>query len=299
MSLAVLASVQLNLLPALGILEGCGQLAVINRLRTVQAIAGSLVVWAAIAGGLGLWSLVGAAAVRLLLDGWLVLRHFRVFFGSLNDPAAAGAIAWRDEIWPLQWRVAVQSIITYFSLNMFSAVMFEYHDEGVAGRMGMTWSIVSTIQRAAFAWVETRRPLFGSLIAQGNFEQLDRIFGRLTRISVAVLAAGYVVFLLALIGLSHLDLWLARRLSERLLDLTPTAMLCLATVVLQVARCQNIYVRAQLGRRFGPSGAAVGYLATVVLLLAPWWWSIWQTARTQWHIPTDGHAAARSMPTGD
>lgn len=304
LSLTVLASLQLNLLPAIGLLEGCGQLGFINRVRTVQAVIGSLVVWACIASGLGLWAIVGTAAVRLSMDLWLVFHRYHGFFGSLDDREAVGALGWRDEVWPLQWRLGLQSIITYFSLNMFVAVMW-YHAEGVPGQMGMTWTILSTVQIASFSWVETRRPMFGGLIAQRKFEQLDQHFFRLTKISMLVLTTVCTVFVVGLFVLRSLDLWLAERLAERLLPPLPTALLALATIILQVARCQNVYVRAHkkdpflvpaltanlinialiwyFGKHYGPIGAAGGFLATVTLIIAPWWWRIWFLSREEWH----------------
>lgn len=303
LALVVLASFQLNLLPAVGLLEGCGQIGFINRVRTVQAVIGSLVMWASIASGLGLWSLVAVAVVRLSVDLWLVFRRYAGFFGSLNDPADLGQLTWRDEIWPLQWRLGVQSILIYFSLNMFSAVMFEYQPEGVAGQMGLTWTILTTIQRSAFAWVETRRPMFGGLIAERRFERLDEVWLRLTKITLVVLALGCTVFVAGVAVINHLDI--TQRLSGYILGVGPTFVLCVATFVFQISKCQTLYVRAhkkdpflvpftiahgvnivliwQLGKHFGPMGAACGFLAAVVLLFLPICWRIWAAARRDWH----------------
>lgn len=306
LSVAVLSACQLNFLPALGLLEGCGQLPTINRVRVAQAVLGSLVVWSLIAAGAGLWAVVGSAAIRFLMDSGLIFGWYREFFASLKDRAAEGTLSWRDEIWPLQWRLGVQSIITYFSLNMFAAVMFQYHGDGVAGRMGMTWSILTALQTAAFAWVETRRPLFGELIVERRFDRLDAVFYRLTTISIVVLASGCGLFCVGLLVLRNWDWWLAQRVSERLLDPLPTLLLCVATVILQVSRCQNIYIRAHkkdpflipasiangmnilliwlLGWRFGPIGAAAGFLATVSVVIFPWWLRIWHQCRRSWHL---------------
>ncbi|MFK7820420.1 MAG: hypothetical protein AB8G99_16990 [Planctomycetaceae bacterium] len=304
-ALAVLSSLQLNLLPAVGLLEGCGQLGFINRVRTVQAVIGSLAMWAAVASGAGLWAIVAIATVRLTWDLWLVFVRYAGFFGSLSNPSDLGALTWRDEIWPLQWRLGVQSFVIYFSLNMFSAVMFEYHPKGLAGQMGLTWSIITTIQRSAFAWVETRRPMFGGLIAERRFERLDEVFWRLSVISVVVLFSGCVVFVLGLLAINNLDFWITNRLSERMLGLPTTIVLCLAVLVFQVSRCQTIYVRAhkkdpflipltlahlanviliwQLGKYFGAMGAACGFLVSVLCLFFPIVWRIWFVSRRDWH----------------
>ena len=238
------------------------------------------------------------------MDLWLVFVRYAGFFNSLNDPNDLGSLKWRDEIWPLQWRLGVQSFVIYFSLNMFSAVMFEYHPEGLAGQMGLTWSIITTIQRSAFAWVETRRPMFGGLIAERRFERLDEVFWRLSVISVVILCSGCVVFVVGLVIINNLDFWITRQLSERMLGVSPTIVLCVAVLIFQVSRCQTIYVRAhkrdpflvaftvahlvnvvliwQLGMRFGAMGAACGFLLTVLCLFLPVVWRIWFVSRRDW-----------------
>jgi hypothetical protein len=284
------------------LLDGCNQVATVNRFQLVQAVSGSLVVWVCIPLGAGLWTAVAVAAVRLFWDlVMLGIRYHRFFRPFLGWPAGP-RIGWRTEIWPLQWRLAIHGVVGYLSGYLFVPVMFHYHGKAVAGQMGMTWHAVTALQIGALAWVQARAPRFGMLVSRREFGELDRIFFRLTAISVAVLAAGGAAFW-GVVSLLHVHV---PPLAERLLPPMPTAVFLLAVVLLQIANCQTLYIRAHkrdplllanvvsstaigllvwlLGQ--GPPGAlgaATGYLAVVALFTVPCWTVIWARCRAAWH----------------
>ena len=59
MVFVIVHGLHLTLVPAIGILEGCGQIAHLNKYRVWQGVLGSVVVWLLMWQGFGLWSLVG------------------------------------------------------------------------------------------------------------------------------------------------------------------------------------------------------------------------------------------------
>jgi len=288
--------------PFLAILEGCNQMATVNRFRVVQAVTGNLVVWVCIPLGANLWTTVAAAGVRLFWELFLVCVRYRRFFRPFWSRPAGPLMDWRGEIWPMQWRLAVHGVVGYFSGFLFTPVMCHYHGLAVAGQMGMTWQVLTALQAAALAWVQTRSPRFGMLIAQREFGELDRIFTRLSAISVAVLAAGGTAFWCV----DYLLHVFVPRLAERLLPPLPTALFVVAVVLYQLPQCQTFYIRAHkrdplllvsivsstaigllvwlLGSsRLGPLGAAGGYLAVVAVFTVPSWTIIWSRCRSAWH----------------
>ncbi len=305
LSLVVITGLQLPLLPRTAILEGCHQLPVINRIRFAQAIAGTLAVWALISAGGGLWALPVSAAVRLLGELYLVGIRYRSFFLAFRQPPDDARIHWSSEILPLQWRIAVQGVLLWFVNGLPGLVIFRYHSEGEAGRLGMTWTILTALQSASMAWMETRRPQFGSLIAAGNYAELDRLFFRLMRLSISLMTVAVTTFSLAVWWLGTRDEWLFSRLSQRMLAPLPTVLFSVSLVMLQFALCTNLYVRAHkrdpflmasivssltiaglefwLGRRYGSVGVSTGYLLGIGLLQVPWWTLLWWSTRREWH----------------
>jgi hypothetical protein len=284
-------------LPFTVLLEGCGQIAVVNRYRLYGAITANVAVWSSILLGAGLWAAVAVAAGRWLWDLVLVLIRYRRFWRSCQQAPASSRLAWKTDLWPMQWRLAVGGFVSYFAYSLFTPVMFEYHGPATAGQMGMTWQLVMMVQAVALAWVQARAPLFGRLVAQEDYRELDRVFFRLTWISFAVVAASATA-----LGLVVWALYFGEfRLAHRLLAPLPSALFLLAIVGYHFPNCQAFYIRAHkrdplfvlgvaaslligggvwwFGSRSGPAGAAWAYLAIVACVVFPWQTVIWWQCR--------------------
>jgi len=299
----VLSGLLLWTLPFNAMLEGCNQVAAVNGMRLVQAIVANVAVWSVMAAGGGLWAAAASAAARLGCDLVLLLVVYRNFFTPFLRPAAENAIQWQREIWPLQWRLAVGGVFSYFGFFLFTPVMFQYHGAIVAGQMGMTWTVVTAIQAAATAWVQTRVPRFGMQIRERRFAELDRAFFRATALALAAMALAAIAFWLVLVACSAAGLSIAGRVLPPL----PTAGFLLAAWLQLLANALVFYVRAHkqepflvisivtnsaigaavwgLGSQFGPFGAAAGLLGVTALITLPAHFLIWQRCRRDWHVP--------------
>lgn len=301
--LTVLTALLLATLPLTSLLEGCDQLPIVNRYRLRQAVTGSAIVWALIVLGAGLWVSVAAAAVRLYWDLHLVAVRYRNFFRSLWSAPREQELDWREKVWPMQWRLAVGGVFGWLSMYLITPVIFHYHGSAAAGRMGMTWTVLTSLQAAAFAWIETRRPRFGQMIARREFAELDRLFFRVSAMSVGLLMVASLAFCGVVAVLPQIKLRLVQLLVDALLPVQPTLLLAAAVSLLQIARCANIYVRAHhrepflvpgviascligglifvLGRHYGATGAAAGYLGVIAVFQVPVWLWIWQRFRSE------------------
>jgi Na+-driven multidrug efflux pump len=284
-------------LPFVALLEGCGQIAVVNRYRVFQAATCNLAVWTCILLGGGLWAAVAASAARLAWDLLLLLVRYRRFFADFLRPPAEAGFDWKTELWPMQWRLAVGGLFNYFAFSLFTPVLFHYYGPAVAGQMGMTWQLVMMLQAAALAWVQTRAPLFGRLVAKRDFRELDRVFFRLTWISLLVVVVGAAAIWFGVWGLNFAEF----RFAKRVLDPLPTALFVLAIVVCHVPNCATFYLRAHkremllplsvvsslliggtvwwFGSLYGPLGMACAYLVVVSSVVLPWQTSIWRQCR--------------------
>lgn len=299
--LVLLSGMLLWTLPFNALLEGCNQVATVNRFRLIQAIVANLAVWTAIILDVGLWAAVAATAARLICDLYLLSVRYRRFFGCFWRQPDGPRLKWRIDIWPMQWRIAISGVFSYFEFALFTPVMFYYQGSVIAGQMGMTWTLITAIQAAAMAWVQTRIPLFGMLIAKQDYRELDRVYTRLTAISIGALALGSLLVWGLVFGLYSANLTVA----ERLLPPLPTAILLAAVVLYQLPRCQEMYLRAHrrepfflanvasstiigllvwiLGAKYGPIGVAWGYLAAVILFNVPCKGYLWARYRREWH----------------
>jgi hypothetical protein len=301
LTLVLLTGMLVWLLPLHSLLEGCNQVAEINKARLAQTIVGSLAQWSALALGAGLWAAVVWAAICVLRDLYMLLIRYRKFFRVFLKHPRGPLIGWRDEVWPLQWRLGLTGIVSYFSFWLFTPVMFRYHGPVTAGQMGMTLALVVAVQSLAMMWITPSVARFGVLIAQGDWEALDRFWSRRAAASVAVavmtaFVAWGVVFYLSEARPS---------LASRALPPGPTALFLAAGVLGQVIQCLIAYLRAHkrepllsmnifagiltgllvwgLGRRFGPTGAGIAYLVVVGGIMLPWSFFVWLNFRRQSH----------------
>ena len=309
------SGLSLWVLPFIALLEGCGQITTVVRFRLIQAAVTSLFVWTSMLTGLGIRTAAVAAAVRLVCELILVALVYRRFFAAFfHRPVEC--MDWRTEIWPMQWRLALGGIFSYFAYNLFNLVMFQCHGSAEAGRMGMTRLLLLAVQTASLAWVQMRVPQFGVLIANREFATLDRRFKRLTVISLSMISLGgclLIAFVWSL-GLAS-DVPLGEELSGRLLPLTPTVVFVVGIVLHQLPQCQIFYLRAHkqepmlvlsvignacigllvwlLGWKWGATGAACGYTVVVAVVILPFQHLIWKECRGRWHAP----ASAPNDPT--
>jgi O-antigen/teichoic acid export membrane protein len=200
----------------------------------------------------------------------------------------------------MQWRLAAGGIVTYFAYSLFNPVMFHYYGAIVAGQMGMTLQMVNGLQTVAMAWVSTKVPRFGMLIARKEYVTLDKFWLRASLVSLGAVSSGAVMLWLIVYGLNMLKM----ELSQRMLAPLPTGLFLLAAIFMQISQCLVVYLRAHkqepillpsvimnvvsgllvwlMGSRFGPLGAAAGYFSQLIIS-SIWVGTIWWRCRAEWH----------------
>ena len=308
----LVASAALNVLflPLLAMLEGCGRVTEIARLRMLQNIAGGLATWLTLLmhGGILALPLMNSG-IALITGAWLWATKSPFLKQMLKRQVESGAIRWKTEILPFQWKIAVSWVSGYFIFQLFTPVAFIYCGATEAGQIGMTIAIANAMMSIAMAWMNARAPGFGALVARRDYATLDRSFS-------FALSRSLAVILLLGIALCAADYLLHRMqfpLAARLLAPAPFAQIIAATICTYVTYAQSTYLRAHkeeplmyqsmasaaltslltlwLGKLFGVNGIVFAYLAvsaTVGLGLGS---LIFSTKRRQWR----GQALAQTV----
>ena len=272
-------------------------------MRLGQAVLGSFLAWTALVLHHGLFApamlIAGQATMGLvfLLTG----PRRRMVKHLLGYEIREHFVGWRTEIWPFQWRIAISWFSGYFIFQLFNPVLFAYQGPVVAGQMGMSLTIATSIGAVAMAWINTKASPFGTLVARGEIEQLDAIFFRTLWQSTALLVCGAAAFFVVLIVAgSHFP-----RLTARVLPPWAFALLLLTTVMSHVVFSEALYLRAHkqepfftqaitvaillgsttwlLGKYSGVGAVTIGYFSIggIFGLLSGTY--IFLTKRRQWH----------------
>lgn len=307
---ALFSSLLLWCMPFLSLLEGCGQVAQVARFRFWQGVGSNLVFWMAVAGGAGLWAAPAFSLVSTLACLYFLIVARRNFFRSLLFPPVVAVMDWRTEIFPMQWRLAVQGVVGYFVFSSFTPVLFYFYGPAVAGQMGMSQQIVMAMLSISLVWVTTKAPRFGVLVANGESRTLDREWRGATLHAVTLMALGAVAVSGAALLLNTIN-WAP---IHRILSPVPLSMLAVGAVFAAAVQCIAIYLRAHktelltanglisgslmaalvwfLGGTYGALGVAGGYLAVMAGVTFPMALVVWnrfRLARLQGNIRHGGN----------
>jgi hypothetical protein len=296
--------------PLLAFLEGCGLVAGIAYVRAVQSLLGNLFLWSALALKTNLFAAAIPNLVGIVWIGtWLYRKYRYLFIDLLNYRKEQSTsiklkdseISWRNEIFPLQWRIALSWLSGYFIFFLFTPVLFKFYGPVIAGQMGMSLSITSAITGLAISWMSTKASPFGNLIAKKNYTELDRIFFPALWQSSGVAALGGIT-LLILVWLLH---EIHHPVGKRFVELTPLTILCMATVANVYVYGLSVYLRAHkqepflflsivnglfmcvstfiLGKFYGVNGMMIGYLAINALIGVGYGSFVFVRKRREWH----------------
>jgi hypothetical protein len=244
---------------------------------------------------------------------WYLVVTRRKFFRPFYSPPAVEAMSWREEIWPMQWRLASQATLQYFLFFLYTPVLFQYRGPVEAGRMGMTLQLVYAVQGVATLWVGTRVPHFGMLVARQQFEALDAEWRKATWLSLCMMIAGVV----ALVSAIYVVDVVRPGFSTRVVPPVEFVMLTIGGIFSLVAHSFSIYLRAhkkevltvaafataismgllvwQLGSRYGSLGMSAANLFVNAGVSFPMVYYVWKKSKEEWHsrrgAPTqvDGH----------
>ena len=257
------------LMPVWAILQGCGLIAETALVRLRQGVLGNLGQWSVLALGGGLYAAPLLMTINLAYScGWLA-RHKGEFLREMLKPATATqeVIDWRTEVWPFQWRIALSGLSSYVIFQTFIPALLAARGPAAVGQLGLSLGVMQAVSGIGMTWLVTKCTPFGVLIAQKNWEQLDREFFPTLWRSTAVVVLGTALVCILAAVLRHAGYTIGQRLMAPL----PLGLLAAATVVNHVVGAEAIYLRVHKEEPFLVLSLLVAALMGVcnLLLAAP------------------------------
>lgn len=241
--LVIATTMNLFILPFLACVEGSGQVREIYQLRFFQNLFGTWVSWFVIILGGGLYNAAAIAFINTIMSVfWLIFRRpilLRMTLPSRMKKAVTTSLfSWRSEIWPMQWRIAISWISGYFINQVFVPILFYYHNPVVAGQMGMSLSISSMIVFIGQAWITTKAPTIGKIVAIKDWRLLDKTFYRLCVESCTVVFITSLGFIFIVNTFHHYPPF------HRLLPPIQILFLCASAMITHIINCFAQYLRS-------------------------------------------------------
>ena len=165
-SLVFFSSLSLFIYPISSVIEGCGKVVELQKMRFYQLFIGGISIWMIIFLGGKLFAASIVAFTNFSISVFWIYRNFEGLIHQLRQvkEIKEHQILWKKEIFPMQWRIALSWMSGYFIFQLFNPLLFKYQSPTVAGQMGMSLSIANLVLSICMAWVSTKIPLYGSLI---------------------------------------------------------------------------------------------------------------------------------------
>lgn len=231
-ALSFAAATSFVVVPMQTMLEAAGHVPHMAWVKLARQVATNVVLVSALLAGNGLASSALSAWVGFVLVLALVVVPYAPFWRQLLAGRARPGFALLRGLAGYQVRIAISWSAGYFIFSIMTPVAFATLGAEDAGRMGLTWQVMSIVSSIAFSVIQAKTPALGTLLGQGRSTDAIDINRRATRGALFVAAAGFAILAagLAVVRLLPDVGWPAvvTKVSGRMLPLLPIALLAAA-----------------------------------------------------------------------
>jgi hypothetical protein len=241
----LISATALNLLLSarLAICEGLGEVGQVARLRLRQSIAGYALLWLLLVSGTGLWATIAISVSNMIgTVWWLRQRKLVISLTATERPRATlvEVYSYGNDIFPLQWRIALSWVSGYFIFSFLTPVVFAHQGEVEAGRLGLGLTIFSAITTVGYSWISAKIPTLSGHIAREERAELNALFNKQATRAIGATVFCASCFLVSVQFSGHL----VPEVLERLPPMTVLLILYVTTITNTALFSMAAYMRA-------------------------------------------------------
>lgn len=255
--LIISTAVNLRLSPGLAVMEGCGKVGQVARLRLVQSVIGYLLFWILLMAGAGLWAATAVPTVSAMCTGYWLKNEGSMLRWLVGRPVDIdNKLSWRTDVLPLQWRIAVSWMSGYLIFNLFTPVVFSRQGAAEAGRLGLALAVFSAISTVGMSWINAKAPNFTMHIARGERKELNSLFKAVffrSTFTISLISVFFVFLVWCANGLGISQV-------HRIASLDVLVILVIVTVANSIVYALAVYMRAHREEPMLPHSVTVGVL---------------------------------------
>ena len=230
-------AVSLPAYPVLSIVEGTGRVAEAYLVRLGHYGLGALLAWLSLAGGLGLYApAMAPLSVAVVAYGWLYFRYRPLI--AANGGKESG-FSWREQVWPLQRKVALAWLASYVFLYSPTLIVFYFLDSATAGQLGLSVVIANLLGSLCASWLTAKVPHITHLVVQGRAVDSRKLFLAEFRKAFLLMFAAYVTGVVAVAWMSEMSI------AKRILPFFDLLLLFTVFLVFHSLGMFSMYFRAQ------------------------------------------------------
>ena len=303
--LATTTSFNLLISPIIAFIQGLGKIKEIANFQLIAQILRLVIVFASLLLGFKLYVLGIGNLVLFITMFIFVMAKFRVHLIGVWNIKNIEKVDYFKEIFPYQWKIALSWLSGYFIFQLFNPVLFATEGPKVAGQMGLTLTALNGILTLSFAWMTTKIPLFSTLIANKNYQELDTVFNKSLKQSILINSFLLIFFYSFIYVLRNLGIKIGVTLiSDRFIPFLPLFFMMCTILLNLIVSSWATYLRCHkkepyllnsivagvlstastiiLGKYYGLLGISAGYLLLNIFMF-PWAYKIFTDKRKLWH----------------
>lgn len=202
LSIAIGANLLLNGMYAF--FEGCRFVYEISIIKIIQTVS-FLVIFVVLAFlktelyayGIGL-----ILSIIISLTATFKLKIWKYYKSIVNSDKNVDQINWVNDLLPYQWRFAVSTISGFLIFQLLNLLTFKFQGPIVAGKLGLTLSLINGIITISMVWFNTRAPIFAALVANNDILKLRELFKKTLGICILFhlsLSLCFIIFKIVLV----------------------------------------------------------------------------------------------------
>lgn len=288
--------------PILSFLEGLGKIKEVAKIRLIQQISQISILFICLISGCKLFSSPIASLCTLFIAPiFIFFSNNKLLLKFIWNQYKNWTVNYKIEIFPFQWRIALSWISGYFMYQLFNPVIFATDGAVAAGQMGITLAVLNGILTVSLSWINTKVPLFSSLIAKKEFNTLDQIFSKTLKQCSFISLFCLSFLIISVVIMKNMKI----PLGNRFLPILPLILLCLTTFVNQLISALATYLRCHkkepflvfsivmglltaistlvFGKFYGVLGITMGYSFLTIFLSLIWALLIFKNKKALWH----------------
>ena len=297
------ASANLLLSPMMAILQGMHKVKEMARLALIQQVITISISWLSLLLGAGLYVVAINVVVSfiVLISLYTKTGYFKLLYTLWRLPIFEKISYWQ-EIFPLQWKIALSWASGYFIFQAFNPIVFAFYGPVVAGQVGMTLTILNAILSLVVSWTSTKIPLWSSLIAKKEYGELNNSVSN--TVIKSSLVALLIIFgaLVFISGLKYFDLSLKDRFLplslctifflsipvNNIINIWATTLRCFKkepflfqSLFIGICCIIEIYISA---KRFDIRTLIIGYFLIVTIISLPMAYYIFKKKKKEYYV---------------
>ena len=277
--LSIGSGIGLYLSSILTILEGCNQLIWVYSLRLFHIFMSNFIIWILLYYGYELWSIGIGLIISSIIILIIIYIKFYYFFREFFNVKKI-QISWKEEIFPMQWRLSLSWLSGYLAFSLFVPVLFQFKGPVIAGQMGFSWNFIGAITAFTSVILAVKAPSLGMEIANNNVEKIKKIMKSLV-LESAIISIGMGVVVIAM--LTFVDL-MGLGIGSRLLSMGVFIYFIGAAILISLSFPFSIYMRAHKEEPGAWISLAQGILVATAIMVIGRFYSLELLAQTYFLI---------------